>query len=220
LIRFFDIFFSTLFILLLTPFFFIIIIFLKFTGEGEIFFLQKRVGIDEKLFKVIKFVTMLKESPHTETGSVTIKNDPRILKYGNFLRKTKINELPQLINILLGDMSFIGPRPLTLDVFNKYPLEIRKKISKIKPGLSGIGSIYFRNEENFLSSSSFQSNFYQSLVNYKGRLEMWYIDNISIKNYFYLIALTIIVLFYSNINFNKIFLKLPKAPKEIEKIFR
>ena len=70
---------------------------------------------------------MLKESPHTETGSVTIKNDPRILKYGNFLRKTKINELPQLINILLGDMSFIGPRPLTLDVFNKYPLEIRKK---------------------------------------------------------------------------------------------
>ena len=163
---------------------------------------------------------MLKESPHTETGSVTIKNDPRILKYGNFLRKTKINELPQLINILLGDMSFIGPRPLTLDVFNKYPLEIRKKISKIKPGLSGIGSIYFRNEENFLSSSSFQSNFYQSLVNYKGRLEMWYIDNISIKNYFYLIALTIIVLFYSNINFNKIFLKLPKAPKEIEKIFR
>tara|TARA_Y100000022_G_scaffold179335_1_gene170507 strand:- start:21 stop:683 length:663 start_codon:yes stop_codon:yes gene_type:complete len=220
LIRFFDIFFSTLFILLLTPFFFIIAIFLKFTGEGEIFFLQKRVGIDEKLFKVIKFVTMLKESPHTETGSVTIKNDPRILKYGNFLRKTKINELPQLINILLGDMSFIGPRPLTLDVFNKYPLEIRKKISKIKPGLSGIGSIYFRNEENFLSSSSFQSNFYQSLVNYKGRLEMWYIDNISIKNYFYLIALTIIVLFYSNINFNKIFLKLPKAPKEIEKIFR
>ena len=220
MIRFFDIFFSTLFILLLTPFFFIIIIFLKFTGEGEIFFLQKRVGIDEKLFKVIKFVTMLKESPHTETGSVTIKNDPRILKYGNFLRKTKINELPQLINILLGDMSFIGPRPLTLDVFNKYPLEIRKKISKIKPGLSGIGSIYFRNEENFLSSSSFQSNFYQSLVNYKGRLEMWYIDNISIKNYFYLIALTIIVLFYSNINFNKIFLKLPKAPKEIEKIFR
>ncbi len=220
MIRFFDIFFSTLFILLLTPFFFIIAIFLKFTGEGEIFFLQKRVGIDEKLFKVIKFVTMLKESPHTETGSVTIKNDPRILKYGNFLRKTKINELPQLINILLGDMSFIGPRPLTLDVFNKYPLEIRKKISKIKPGLSGIGSIYFRNEENFLSSSSFQSNFYQSLVNYKGRLEMWYIDNISIKNYFYLIALTIIVLFYSNINFNKIFLKLPKAPKEIEKIFR
>ncbi len=220
MIRFFDIFFSTLFILLLTPFFFIIAIFLKFTGEGEIFFLQKRVGIDEKFFKVIKFVTMLKESPHTETGSVTIKNDPRILKYGNFLRKTKINELPQLINILLGDMSFIGPRPLTLDVFNKYPLEIRKKISKIKPGLSGIGSIYFRNEENFLSSSSFQSNFYQSLVNYKGRLEMWYIDNISIKNYFYLIALTIIVLFYSNINFNKIFLKLPKAPKEIEKIFR
>ena len=62
---------------------------------------------------------------------MTIKNDPRILKYGNFLRKTKINELPQLINILLGDMSFIGPRPLTLDVFNKYPLEIRKKYQKL-----------------------------------------------------------------------------------------
>ncbi len=219
MIRFFDIFFSTLFILLLTPFFFIIIIFLKFTGEGEVFFLQKRVGINEKPFEVIKFVTMLKASPNIESGSVTLKNDPRILKYGNFLRKTKINELPQLINILLGDMSFIGPRPLTLDVFNKYPLEIKKKISKIKPGLSGIGSIYFRNEEDFLSSSKFQSSFYQSLVNHKGKLEMWYIDNISIKNYFYLIILTVIVLFYSNINFYKIFSNLPKPPKEIEKIF-
>lgn len=162
---------------------------------------------------------MLQESPNIETGSVTIKNDPRILKYGNFLRKTKINELPQLINILLGDMSFIGPRPLTSDVFNKYPLEIRKKISKIKPGLSGIGSIYFRNEENFLNSKKFQSDFYMSLVNYKGKLETWYIENISIKIYIYLITLTVISLFYKKINLNKIFLDLPKPPEDIANIF-
>ena len=84
---------------------------LRLTGEGEVFFLQERVGKDGKPFKLYKFATMLKNSPNMGTGTVTLKHDPRVLPVGRFLRKTKINELPQLLNILIGDMSVVGPRP-------------------------------------------------------------------------------------------------------------
>ena len=100
--RFFDIIFSGLALLVLSPFFVIIILILKFSGEGEVFFFQERIGKDGKLFKLYKFATMLKDSPNLGTGTVTIKEDPRVLPVGKFLRKTKINELPQLINILIG----------------------------------------------------------------------------------------------------------------------
>ena len=85
-----------------------------------------------------------------KNGSLTIKDDPRILPFGKYLRKSKINELPQLINILLGDMSFVGPRPLTLNTFNAYSTNGKKIIQTVKPGLTGIGSIIFRNEEEII----------------------------------------------------------------------
>ena len=99
---------------------------LKFTGEGEIFFLQQRIGKNGEIFRLFKFATMLKDSPIKGTGTITVRNDPRILPVGNFLRKSKINELPQLLNILLGDMSIIGPRPLTKQTFQSYPISIQK----------------------------------------------------------------------------------------------
>ena len=116
--RFFDIFFSGLALLVLSPLFIILILILRFSGEGEIFFLQERIGKDNKPFMLFKFATMLKNSPHIGTGTITVKNDPRVLPIGKFLRKSKINELPQLINIFKGDMSSIGPRPLTLKAFS------------------------------------------------------------------------------------------------------
>ena len=111
--RFFDILFSGIAILILSPLFIVVILILRFTGEGEIFFLQDRIGKGGNKFKLFKFVTMIKNSPDMGTGTITIKNDPRILPFGKFLRKTKINELPQLLNIFFGDMCIIGPRPLT-----------------------------------------------------------------------------------------------------------
>ena len=108
--RFFDVIFSGLALLVLSPLLVPIVLILMFSGEGEIFFFQERIGKDGKVFKLFKFATMLKDSPNIGTGTVTMKGDPRILPVGKFLRKTKINELPQLLNIFFGDMSVIGPQ--------------------------------------------------------------------------------------------------------------
>ena len=118
--RIFDILFSSIAIILLLPLLIPVSIILKVTGEGEIFFLQERIGKNRSTFNLYKFATMIKDSPNIGTGTITIKNDPRVLPFGKFLRRSKINELPQLLNILLGDMSIIGPRPLTISNFEAY----------------------------------------------------------------------------------------------------
>ena len=120
--RLLDIIFSGLALLLLSPLLVAIFIILKCSGEGEVFFMQERVGRHGELFKLFKFATMLKDSPNLGTGTVTMKGDPRILPVGKFLRKTKINELPQLLNIFFGDMSVIGRGLLQ----SKHLVPIRK----------------------------------------------------------------------------------------------
>jgi len=120
MIRFFDIVFSSIAIVVLSPLFIVVMIILRFTGEGEVFFRQNRVGKDGTKFKVIKFATMLKASPTIGTGTVTLKNDPRILPFGKILRRAKINQLPQLINVLKGEMSIIGPRPQDQRCFDAF----------------------------------------------------------------------------------------------------
>ena len=108
-------------------------------------------------------------------------SDPRVLPFGSFLRKTKINELPQIINVLIGDLSIVGPRPQMRIDFEKYPNDIQDKIYNVKPGLTGIGSIIFRDEESMISNASKIENphdFYKRVIApYKGELEMWYIEN-------------------------------------------
>ena len=107
--RFFDFLFSFIVLILLSPLLIPISIGLKLTGEGHIFYLQKRVGFENNIFNIYKFATMLKDSPNMAGGIITTKKDPRITPMGGFLRKSKINELPQILNILKGDMSFVGP---------------------------------------------------------------------------------------------------------------
>ena len=134
---------------------------------------------------------LLKRTPKI-TGTVTIKNDPRILPLGGFLRKTKINELPQLINIFNGNMSIIGPRPQAQRSFEAFPLKSQKEIIKVRPGLSGVGSIIFRNEEEMMSMNDDPNKFYDEIVMpYKGILEEWYVSHRSIVSYFILIGLTV-----------------------------
>ncbi|HRF25570.1 MAG TPA: sugar transferase, partial [Chitinophagaceae bacterium] len=118
--RFFDIIFSLLAIILLSPILIPVIILLLLTGEHEVFYRQDRVGYKNKIFKIWKFATMLKNSPNMGDGDITKRGDPRITRVGKLLRQSKINELPQLINILTGDMSFVGPRPLMKVGFDRY----------------------------------------------------------------------------------------------------
>lgn len=210
MIRLIDIFFSLFLILILSPILLLISFFLKITGESEVFFLQERIGKKYKKFKVIKFVTMRKDSPNIGTGTITLKDDPRILPFGNFLRKFKINELPQLFNVIKGDMSFIGPRPLTKETFSFYSEEGKKEIIKIKPGLSGIGSIYFRNEEDFIGNDKKSVENYQiQIAPIKERLEIWYVENESFSLYIKLIFLTIWVIFFKNSQIYKKVLSIP-----------
>ncbi len=218
--RVFDVTFSGFALIAFLPILILIAIILRLTGEGEVFFLQKRIGKDGKIFNLYKFVTMLKNSPNLRTGTITVKNDPRILPFGNFLRKTKINELPQLFNIMFGDMSLVGPRPLTSQTFVLYDLKIQKVIKKVKPGLSGIGSIIFRNEESILTDQNNAFEFYKKeLATYKGRLEAWYIKNQNLKNYFLIIFLTIwVVTFNSPKIISKIFPGLPMPSKKLMKL--
>lgn len=192
---------------------------LKVTGEREVFFTQKRVGQKGKCFKLYKFATMLKDSPNMGTGTLTVSNDPRILPVGRFLRKTKINELPQLINVLKGDMSLIGPRPQTKRSFAAFPLSSQKQILKVKPGLSGVGSIIFRNEEEMINSKDNQEKFYDEIIMpYKAKLEEWYVNNSSVSLYFKLILITIyVVLFKRSWSVRSVLNTLPAAPKSLSK---
>jgi lipopolysaccharide/colanic/teichoic acid biosynthesis glycosyltransferase len=217
--RFFDFFMSLLALLLLSPLLIPLSIILLFSGEGEVFFRQNRVGKNGKVFGLFKFATMLKNSPNIGTGNITIKNDNRVLPLGVFLRKSKINELPQLVNILLGDMSIIGPRPLTQDIFENYPLVSQKVITSIRPGLSGISSIIFRGEENMLHQQADARKFYNEVIlPYKGLLESWYISHQGLLDYFKLIGLTIwVVLFPTSKVVWSIYPSLPKPPIELQK---
>jgi lipopolysaccharide/colanic/teichoic acid biosynthesis glycosyltransferase len=217
MIRLIDIALSLGALIFLTPIFFGTIVFLRCTGEGEIFYRQQRIGKNFRKFELLKFATMLKDSPKIGTGSVTLKNDPRILPAGKFLRRTKINELPQLINVLFGNISLIGPRPLTADRFDNYSEVQRKTISSVVPGLSGVGSIFFRDEERFLNDPQKAMSIYQNIIApYKGDLECWFVNNKNIKLYFILIFLTVIAVLKIG-DPNKILVNLgaPKSPKEL-----
>ncbi len=213
--RIFDIILSLFGLILLSPFLLIIIIILLFTGEREVFYLQERLGLNNKKFKIIKFATMIKNSSKIGTGSLTIRNDPRVLPFGKFLRKTKINELPQLINVLYGNMSMVGPRPQMEIDFDKFPRDTRDFIYKSKPGITGIGSIIFRDEEKWISNfDGDKHQFYKNkIAPYKTELELWYLKNSSIINDILLIFLTFWVIIFpkSNIPYN-IFKTLPKKP--------
>jgi len=217
--RIFDIIFSGIALVLLSPLFLPLMFILRVTGEGEIFFPQCRVGRGRKHFKLYKFATMLKDSPNMATGTVTVKNDPRVLPMGGFLRKTKINELPQLINIINGDMSLIGPRPQTQRCFNAFSLSSQNVIVKVRPGLSGIGSIVFRNEEEMMHANNDPDKFYDVIVMpYKGKLEEWYVRNLSIRLYFQLIFITIyVVVFPRGKTVWAMLKKLPDPPKSLIK---
>ena len=215
--RLFDILFSLGALFVLAPLLIPIAIVLRLTGEGEIFFKQSRVGRSGELFDLYKFATMLKDSPSIGTGTVTLRDDPRVLPIGKFLRKSKINELPQLLNILMGDMSVVGPRPQTQRCFDAFPKKNQASIVRVRPGLSGVGSIIFRDEEAMMHGHSDPNGFYDNVIMpYKGDLEEWYVANQSLRNYFMLIVLTgWVVISSESVVVWRIFPNLPRPPESL-----
>ena len=212
-----DILLSGLALVALSPLLLPLAVILRFTGEGEVFFVQTRVGRNGENFGLYKFATMLKNSPNIGSGTVTLKDDPRVLPVGKFLRTTKINELPQLLNIFLGDMSIVGPRPQTRRCFDAFPERSQTAIMQVRPGLSGLGSIAFRGEEDMRDASSDPDQFYDDIIMpYKGLLEEWYVDNESVAIYIKAIfATAIVVLLPRSQVFWRIFEGLPVPPDEL-----
>lgn len=214
--RLFDILSSSIALIILSPFLFPIIILLRLTSEGEVFYFQQRIGLNNKPFKIFKFATMMKNSSKMKGGYITVKNDPRLTFMGGFLRKSKINELPQLLNIFLGHMSVVGPRPVMRVSFESYPKKIQKVIYNEKPGLTGIGSIIFRDEEDIITKVKNDGgdilDFYKNTIYpFKGELEIWYQNNKSFLLDLKLIFITAWIILFSNSKiYDKLFTDLPK----------
>ena len=208
-----DILIATIALILLSPILIPSIIILLFTGEHEVFYFQKRLGYKNRIFNICKFASMMKNSPNIGTGEITLRNDPRVTKFGKILRMTKINELPQIINIFKGDMSIVGPRPLMEVSFKQYPEEVQQKIYNCKPGMTGIGSLIFRDEEKIVSDAPDPKAMYKNIYLYKGELELWYQGKVSLYTDFMIIFLTAwSILFPKNNLTNKIFKDLPARP--------
>ncbi len=217
--RLFDIICAVVAIVVLLPFMIPIIIGLLLTGEHYVFYFQERIGYKNRPFSIWKFATMLKNSPNLPGGMHTTRKDSRLMPLGGFLRKTKINEIPQLVNIFKGDMSIVGPRPLVRKTFDPYPDHVKERIYNVRPGLTGIGSIVFRDEERLLSETKMEpALFYAQYISpYKGELELWYQDHLSFRTDFMLIFLTAWVIFFPQSGLvYKIFRNLPSRPENLE----
>ena len=213
-----DVLLSAVALILLSPLLIVVAIVLRCTGEGCVFYRQPRVGYEGHMFHLCKFVTMLKNSPNLPGGVLTAKNDPRILPVGRILRATKINEIPQLWNVLRGDMSLIGPRPQAQEHFELFPEHVKREIIKVRPGLSGIGSVVFRNEESILATCDINpKDFYANdIAPYKGELEIWYVQHHSVAVDLLLILLTIqVVLFPDTARGLKLLKDLPKPSSPV-----
>lgn len=209
---------ATIAILILSPILVPIAIGLKLTGEGYVWYFQERVGYKNKIFNIWKFATMLKNSPNMAGGLITLKRDPRLTPMGDFLRSSKINELPQLINILRGDMSVVGPRPVMQKSFDGYPEDVKKVIYNVPPGLTGIGSVIFRDEEELITQVKENGgNIWDFYINdiypFKGSVEKWYQENQSFTTDIKIIILTAWVILFPQSNLvYEWFKDLPKRP--------
>lgn len=190
MIRFFDVVFSVLGILFLSPLLVIVYIMIVMESKGGGFYKQERVGLNGTDFKLIKFRSMAIGSD--KKGLITIGgNDSRITKIGLFIRKFKIDELPQLFNVLIGNMSLVGPRPEVRKYVDLYTIQ-QKEVLKVKPGITDYASIEYANENEILGAASDPDRVYiQDIMPSKIELNLRFIHNKSTNEYFKIIFLTI-----------------------------
>lgn len=219
--RIFDIAIAGVAIVILAPLFLAIVIAIVLSGEREVLYVQQRIGFQKRYFDIWKFATMHRDSPSMQGGYFTTRNDPRVTRIGRWLRKTKLNELPQLMNVLNDTMSLVGPRPLVDETFLAYSIEEQQIISTLKPGITGIGSIVFRDEEKLISESNLppRETYERIIAPYKGELELWYQKHLSLYTDVMIIFLTawVIVFPQSQLHY-KVFKDLPIRPKALRPI--
>lgn len=220
MIRLTDVLLSFFALLALSPLLVVTAILLRATGEGEVFFRQERIGRNGDAFFLIKFATMRKDSSSTGAGEITLLNDERVLPVGRFLRKSKLNEIPQLINVLKGDMSLIGYRPQTQKYWDCFTKAQQQALARYRPGLSGMSSILLRDEEAYLAHFADPITADETLLMpFKGRVEAWCVENISYLIYVKLILLTIIkVILPNSSSFFFLIGKMSSFQKELDEI--
>lgn len=178
--RLFDIIISLIVLVIIAIPMLIVAIAIKLDSKGPVFYKQERLTRNKKPFKIIKFRTM-RVGADKNLDNLTVKNDPRITKTGEFLRKWKIDELPQFINVLLGDMSLVGPRPETPKMVDLYP-NYYDVIFAVRPGITDYASIEFRNESEYYNSIEDSETIYlEKILPRKIDLKLKYIENLSIK---------------------------------------
>lgn len=175
-----DITLSLIGLTVLSPFFFLIAVAIKRSSPGPVFYWGPRVGKNEKIFRILKFRTMFERKESYEGPKVTAENDPRITPLGRILRQTKINELPQLWNVLVGEMSFVGPRPEDPSIASGWPAHMRKEVFSVKPGITSPASVVYRNEEDLLQSANLMDTYLWDILPTKLRLDQIYLRNRSI----------------------------------------
>lgn len=192
--RLFDVFASIVGLLLLTPVFILIALWIKVDSSGPVFFRQVRVGCRGRLFRIHKFRTMRVDAE--KLGRLTVGVDSRITRSGHFLRKTKIDELPQLIDVLLGKMSLVGPRPEVQEFIDCYPEDVRKKVLSVRPGITDKASIEMVDENEILANYDDAKQAYIDVVlPIKQAYYLEYVDSQSFLLDLKLIFLTIIRIF-------------------------
>ncbi len=170
----FDLFFSSVGILLLSPFFILIAAAVLFSDFGPVFYRQNRVGQNGKSFRILKFRTMVVDADKKGL-LITAGNDSRITGIGRLLRSTKFDELPQLINVFFGEMSFVGPRPEVEKYVSLLSEKDRNKILSLKPGITDLASIEFRDESDLLAASKDPEQTYiQDILPRKTQLSLKY----------------------------------------------
>lgn len=189
--RIFDFICSTLGLIVLSPILIIISIRIKTDSDGPVFFKQVRVGENNKEFEILKFRTMVVDAEKLGR-QITVGNDSRITKIGAFIRKYKLDELPQLINVVKGDMSLVGPRPEVPRYVKLYNDE-QKKVLKVKPGITDLASIRYRDENELLGGAENPDEFYiNTIMPDKLALNLEYINNNNVFIDIYIILKTII----------------------------
>lgn len=190
--RLLDVLLSGVLMVVLPPLYCIVSVLLRFAGEGNVLFRQRRVGQVGAEFTLLKFTTMTTGS--AVAGDITCGNDPRVLPVGRWLSALKIDELPQLWNTFLGEMSLVGPRPLTPRAFHCYSPRVQEIVKSMKPGVTGVGSLVFRNEDRILAQAPGDTTEYYDnvILPLKGQLETWYYAHRSLRMDLLILACTLV----------------------------
>lgn len=190
----FDFLFALIGLILLSPVFLFIAVMIKRDSPGPVFFHGRRMGRNQTLFYIHKFRTMTLEAGQTPGAPVTVQDDSRVTKFGQYLRETKLNELPQLWNVLVGEMSIVGPRPEDYDIALSWPEEVRREVTSVRPGITSPASVLYRDEEQLLKGAGFMDEYLVKILPDKLRLDRYYIQNLNLFTDLDVLATTIVTL--------------------------